>query len=84
MIVLLLGFSFLSEFLENGMALCYLLSWHDVFTGIACCCWRLGNWDEFEEGRLEENAFVIHRGWGHREKGDHSRFPTTELGMRLG
>lgn len=55
-----------------------------VFPGIACWCWRLGYWDELEEERLEEKVFVISWRWGQRGRGDHSRFPTLELEMRLG
>lgn len=34
--------------------------------------------------RLEKKVVVIHWvGWGQRRKGEHSRFPATELGMRL-
>lgn len=53
-----------------------------MFIGCACWCWRQDKWDEFGEGRMEETVFVIHRGKGHRGKSDHSRFPSTELGMR--
>lgn len=35
------------------------------------------------EGRLEK-IFVILWGWGHRGKGDCSRFSAIEFGMRLG
>lgn len=39
--------------------------------------------DEFGEGSLEEEKFVICWGWGHRIKRDHSRCPATELGILL-
>lgn len=41
-------------------------------------------WDMLMKGKLEEKVFVIPWGLGQREKGDHSRIPGTELGMRLG
>lgn len=42
------------------------------------------DWDELGGGRLEEKVFVSHWGWSPRGKEDHSRFPATELGTRLG
>lgn len=33
---------------------------------------------------MEEKVFVICWGWGRKGKGDHGKFPATELGMRLG
>lgn len=36
------------------------------------------------KGNLEEKVFMIPWGLGQREKGNHSRFPDTELGLRLG
>lgn len=53
-----------------------------VLTGNAFWCWRLGYWDELGTGILEEKVSVIPWGWDQRGKGDHSKFPATELGMR--
>lgn len=36
------------------------------------------------ERRMEEKVFVICWEWGRKGKGDHGKFPATELGMRLG
>lgn len=38
-----------------------------------------GGWGELEYGKLGKNRFVICWGWSLRRKGDHSRFPATEL-----
>ena len=54
-----------------------------VFQGYACCCWRLGYWDELEEGKLEEKIFVIHWALCQRGKSEQSRCFAIELGMRL-
>lgn len=55
-----------------------------VFLVIVSWCWRLGNWNELREKRLEAKIFVIHGAWGQRERGDCSRFSTTERRLRLG
>lgn len=44
--------------------------------------WEVGR--RWGEGRLEENVFVICWGWGQRGRRNLSRFPATDLGMRLG
>lgn len=48
---------------------------------------RFRGWDtEINFGKknmLEEKVFVIILGWGQRGKGDHIRFPATELGLNL-
>lgn len=36
------------------------------------------------EGKLGEKVCVILWGWVQRGKGDYSKFPATELGMRVG
>lgn len=54
-----------------------------VFTGNACCYWRLGSWDELREGKLEE-VFVIHCFWGQKGMRNPGRFLATELLMKLG
>lgn len=46
-----------------------------------CCCWKLGYWDELEEGRLGGKIFVFH---GQKERGDHRRISATEQRLRLG
>jgi hypothetical protein len=55
-----------------------------VFTESGCWYWRLGYWVELGEIRLRERVFVILRRLGQRGKEDHSSFPATELGIRLG
>lgn len=86
--ILFLGFCFLSACLESLIVVCmvvhFLACSAAVFPGNVCFCWRLGSWDEFGKGRLEEKVFVIHCGWGPRGKGKHSRFSATGLMMRLG
>lgn len=76
------------HFLESLIVVCmvvhFLACSAAVFPGNVCLCWRLGSWDEFGEGRLEEKVFVIHCGWGPRGKGEHSRFSATGLMMRWG
>jgi hypothetical protein len=65
---------FLSEFSESVMVMCCPLS---------CCLHRECLLDDLR-GRKVGRDLVIHWGWGHREQGDHSRFPGTEVEMRLG
>lgn len=55
-----------------------------MFLGNVFWHWKLSNCDELEEERLKKKVFVTPWGWSQKGKGDHSRFPATELGMRLG
>lgn len=54
-----------------------------MFLGNVCWHWKLSNCDELEVERLKEKVFVTPWGWSQNRKGDQSRFPATELGMRL-
>ena len=88
----LLGRHFISWFLspfwileecDNGVLPGFLDCSAGVFTGNGCWCWRLGYWELLEEWRLEQNVFLISWGGCQRGKGDYSRFPAIEPGIRL-
>lgn len=54
-----------------------------VFTGSACWCWRMAFWTELGEVRLDDKVFINHTGWSQKRKRNQSRFPASELGLRL-
>lgn len=65
----------------NGCMLCDFLAWCVHRECLLVLEARILGWVGGE--RLEEKVFTIHWGCNQTGKGDHSRFPDPELGMRL-
>lgn len=46
-------------------------------------CWRLGYWDDLEEGILKEKIFMILWAWGQKENEDLSRYSINSKGKNV-